>query len=158
MNTNDSGPKKRAVYLNAAEISALVERVDELKKTGSKAGQATVIRALMHLTPPDEMFALSVKLIATDALAVPSSGKSAAGKHPTIEVTDTEWGKVGAVVERLARKGMTGTHNLVLRALVSGSPKGRALSALMARFREEVPNKPRGLSKLRLDARRKPHG
>lgn len=157
MNTNDSGPKKRAVYLNAAEISALMERVDGLKKAGSKAGQATVIRALMHLTSADEMFALSVKLIAADALAVPATGKSAAGKHPTIEVTDTEWDKVGSVVERLARKGMTGTHNLVLRALVGGAPQGKALSTLIDRFKKEVPNKPRGLSKLRLAAKRKKH-
>lgn len=158
MNTNDSEPKKRAVYLNAAEVSALVDRVDELKARGSKAGQATVIRALMHLTPPDEMFALAVKQIAADALAISSTGKSGAASHPTIEVTDTEWGKVGAVVERLARKGMTGTHNLVLRALVAGAPRGKALVALMEGFREQVPNKPRGLSKLRLAAKRKPHG
>ena len=39
--------------------------LDELKKAGSKAGQATVIRALMHVVPSDEMFASSVKMPTT---------------------------------------------------------------------------------------------
>jgi hypothetical protein len=154
MNTNDSGPKKRAVYLNTVEIQGLEERMGELTKLGSKAGQATVLRALMHQTSPDDMFALSVKLVAADALAGASTGRTA-GKRPTIEVTDGEWSRVGEVVQRLARNGMTTTHNLVLRALVGGAPRGRALLSLVERFREAVPNKPRGLSKLRLAVKQK---
>lgn len=153
MPKNDSGPKKRAVYLNEAESRLLADRVDELKKAGSKAGQATVIRALMHVVPSDEMFASSVKMIAAEALGQLPVTKPGVYKFPTIDVTGAEWEKIGGVVERLATKGMTATHNLVLRALVGNAPKGATLRALVDQFKREVPNKPRGLPKLRLEGK-----
>jgi len=61
----------------AADVTALTDRVADLQKAGVKVRRATVLRALVHLTPVTEMVALTARLASDYAL-----GKVAAADGP----------------------------------------------------------------------------
>ncbi len=142
-----------------ADMRELAGRVDELAAAGLPVKPGRLLRALMHLTTPEEMYARTVKKTTADALALETRPQRRASRHPTTaDAPKADWAKIDHVLERLARAGITQSVSFVMRATLAGAPRGKALLAAMQKFREEVPNKPRGLSKLRLEARRRSHG
>jgi len=155
---NESRPIKVSFSFYPADMAALGTRVNELNETGIKAREATVLRALIHLGAPDAMFSSAVKLTASEALSAQAEDAPNVSGHPTIDAELADIAKLDGVLERLAKAGITQSRSFVIRAMLNSAPRGRELVALMKRFREAVPNKPRGLSKLRLAAKRQSRG
>jgi hypothetical protein len=136
---------------SGADVDALAERVRSLKKTGVTARPIAVLRALIYLTPENELIARCVRLAASMALGGRSEAPTE--ERPTVHLLRSQMRKLDGVVAQLGRANIISTRSFVVRALLAEAPTGRDLVALHERFREEFPFKPRGLSKLRLEKR-----
>ena len=65
---SESRPIKVSFSFYPTDMSVLADRVAGLKKAGVMVRSATVLRALIHLTPPGEMIAHTVRLAGENAL------------------------------------------------------------------------------------------
>ncbi len=143
--------------LYAPEASALAGCVRELRQGGVKAREGTVIRAILHAATAKDMVARCATLTTDLALnGGPAWGSSTGSSTADVLVTDVR--KMDAVIDQLARANITATRSFILRALLLSAPAGRPLVALVTGFLEKFPYKPRGLSKLRLEAKARRHG
>ncbi len=154
----DSRPIKNSFSFYAADMTALDERVAGLKKAGVNARSATVLRALIHLTAPAEMIAHTVRLAGDRALGVAATDDETIAGHPTVNLPKEDVKKLDGVVAHLAKAKIIATRAYVVRAILRASPNGKALAPSVEKFLTDFPNKPRGLSKLRLEQKAKAHG
>ena len=90
----DSRPIKNSFSFYAADMTALDERVEGLKKAGVNARSATVLRALIHLTSPAEMIAHAVRLAGDSALGVATSDDDVIAGGATKIFTNAPAGRV----------------------------------------------------------------
>ncbi len=148
---SESRPIKVSFSFYPTDMNALAERVSGLKKAGVKVRSATVLRALIHLTPPGEMVARAVRLAGENALGTTAPTTENVSDHPTVDLPKDDVKKLDAVVAHLARAKITATRAYVVRAILRAAPDGRALAPSVRQFLEDFPYKPRGLSKLRLE-------
>lgn len=153
---DESRPIKVSFSFYAADVTALADRVSQLQKAGVKVRSATVLRALVHLIPASEMFAQAVRLAGAQALAGAAGEKGSVTDHPTVDLPKDDIRKLDGVVAQLAKARIIATRAFVVRAILRAAPEGKALAPAVEKFLEDFPNKPRGLSKLRLV--RKAHG
>jgi hypothetical protein len=128
----------------------LIAHVAALKRAGLEVRSATVLRALVHLTDPEEMVAAVVRMAGERALGKSPEDRETISAHPTVDLPRTDVAKLDAVVARLARAKIVATRAYVVRAVLRTAPTGGALAPAVAKFLENFPNKPRGLSKIRL--------
>jgi hypothetical protein len=154
----ESLPIKNSFSFYAADMAALDERVAGLQKAGVNARSATVLRALIHLTSPAEMIAHTVRLAGDSALGVATADTDLIAGHPTVNLPKDDVKKLDGVVAHLAKARIVATRAYVVRAILRASPDGKALAPAVAKFLEDFPNKPRGLSKLRLEQKAKARG
>lgn len=154
----ESLPIKNSFSFYAADMAALDERVAGLQKAGVNARSATVLRALIHLTSPAEMIAHTVRLAGDSALGVATADADLIAGHPTVNLPKDDVKKLDGVVAHLAKAKIVATRAYVVRAILRASPDGKALAPAVAKFLEDFPNKPRGLSKLRLQQKAKARG
>lgn len=143
-----------------AEMTALKNRLAELKSAGVEMRRARLIRALVHLTSEGEMFISAKRLAAAYAgKDGPRENDNIAGRLE-VELLKTDVEKLDRVKEELARKKVFAAANraFVIRAALRWSPSGAALAPAVRKFLEDFPNKPRGLSKLRLAQKARRHG
>ena len=83
---DESRPIKVSFSFYPADVTALAARVSELKKAGVMVRSATVLRALVYLTPTSEMFAHAVRLAGAQALLGAAYEKGSVTDHPTVDL------------------------------------------------------------------------
>jgi hypothetical protein len=143
-------PIKVSFSFYPTDTTALAARVAELKKAGVKVRSATVLRALIHITSPSEMVAHAVRLAGGNALGTAAVNTENVSDHPTVDLPKDDLKKLDGVVAHLARAKIIATRAYVVRAILRAAPNAKTLAPAMAKFLEDFPNKPRGLSKIRL--------
>ena len=153
---DESRPIKVSFSFYPADVTALAARVSELKKAGVMVRSATVLRALVYLTPTSEMFAHAVRLAGAQALERAAHEKGSVTDHPTVDLPKEDIRKLDGVVSQLAKARIIATRAFVVRAILRAAPDGKTLAPGVEKFLADFPNKPRGLSKIRLA--RKAHG
>jgi hypothetical protein len=70
--------------------------------------------------------------------------------HPTVDLPKGDVEKLDAVIVQLARAKIVATRSYLVRAVLRAAPAGKNLAPAVTKFLEDFPNKPRGLSKIRL--------
>ena len=155
---SESRPIKVSFSFYPTDMSALGARVSDLKKAGVKVRSATVLRALIHLTPPSEMVAHAVRLAGENALGTTAPTTENVSDHPTVDLPKDDVKKLDGVVAHLARAKIIATRAYVVRAILRAAPDGKKLAPSVKKFLEDFPNKPRGLSKIRLERLAKANG
>lgn len=155
---NEAKPIKVSFSFYPADVAALADRVSDLKKAGLKVRGATVLRALVHLTAPDEMIAHAVRMAGDHALGDATRGDESISGHPTVDFPKDDVKKLDGVVSHLARSKIIATRAFVCRAILRAAPDGKALAPDVKKFLADFPNKPRGLSKIRLARRARANG
>jgi hypothetical protein len=148
---SESRPIKVSFSFYPTDTTALAARVTELKKAGVKVRGATVLRALIHITSPSEMVAHAVRLAGGNALGTAVVSAENVSDHPTVDLPKDDVKKLDGVVAHLARAKIVATRAYVVRAMLRAAPDGKKLAPSVKKFLEEFPNKPRGLSKIRLE-------
>jgi hypothetical protein len=148
---SESRPIKVSFSFFPTDTTALAARVAELKKAGVKVRSATVLRALIHITSHREMVAHAVRLAGGNALGTAAVDTESISDHPTVDLPKGDVEKLDAVIAQLARAKIVTTRAYVVRAILRAAPNGRTLAPRVKKFLEDFPNKPRGLSKIRLE-------
>jgi hypothetical protein len=155
---SESRPIKVSFSFYPTDMTALADRVDGLKKAGVMVRSATVLRALIHLTTPSEMVAHAVRLAGEDALGATAPNDDNVSGHPTVDLPRDDVKKLDGVVAHLARAKINANRAYVVRAILRAAPAGKKLAPGVEKFLENFPNKPRGLSKIRLARLAKANG
>jgi len=155
---DETKPIKVSFSFYSADMTTLADRVSALKKAGVKVRSATVLRALIHLTPPGEMIARAVGLAGEYALGHAAHEKESICDHPTVDLPRDDVRKLDGVVAHLAKARIIATRAFVVRAILRAAPAGKALEPAVRKFLADFPNKPRGLSKIRLARKAGAHG
>ena len=143
-------PIKVSFSFYPTDTANLARRVAELKKAGVMVRSATVLRALIHITEPTEMVALVVRMAGESALGTAEVKPETVSDHPTVDLPKGDVEKLDAVIAQLARAKIIATRAYVVRAILRAAPDGKKLAPSVKKFLEDFPNKPRGLSKIRL--------
>ena len=147
---SESRPIKVSFSFYPTDMTVLADRVAGLKKAGVMVRSATVLRALVHLTPPSEMIAHVVRLAGENALGATAPDDDNVSGHPTVDLPKEDVKKLDDVVLHLARAKIIATRAYVVRALLRAAPDGRTLAPGVKKYLADFPTKPRGLSKIRL--------
>lgn len=155
---SESRPIKVSFSFYPTDMNTLTRRVTELKMAGVKVRSATVLRALIHLTPPSEMVAHAVRLAGENALGTTVPTTENVSDHPTVDLPRDDVKKLDGVVTHLARAKIIATRAYVVRAILRAAPDGKKLAPSVKKFLEDFPYKPRGLSKIRLERLARQHG
>lgn len=148
---SETRPIKVSFSFYPIDMTALAARVAGLKKAGVMVRSATALRALIHITPPGEMIARTVRLAGENALGATVPNDDNVSGHPTVDLPKDDVKKLDAVVSHLARAKIIATRAYVVRAILRAAPDGKRLAPSVKKFLEDFPNKPRGLSKIRLE-------
>lgn len=143
-------PIKVSFSFYPTDTAILARRVAELKKSGVMVRSATVLRALIHITEPAAMVSVTVRLASEHALGTSAESTDTVSDHPTVDLPKGDVEKLDAVIVQLARAKIVATRAFVVRAMLRATPAGRTMAPAVAKFLEDFPNKPRGLSKIRL--------
>lgn len=151
-------PIKVSFSFYPVDMTTLANRVDELLAAGVKARSATVLRALIHLTTPGDMIAHAVQMARDAALGETAPEEENLSGHPTVDLPKADVKKLDDVVLHLAKAKIVATRAYVVRAILRASPTGKKLAPQVRQFLEDFPNKPRGLSKIRLARLAKENG
>ncbi len=146
----ESQPIKVSFSFFPTDTRALSARVSELNKAGVRVRSATVLRALIRLTSPSEMVAHAVRMAGGNALGTTALNTENVSAHPTVDLPKDDVKKLDGVVAHLARAKIVATRAYVVRAILRAAPNGKTLAPAVRKFLADFPNKPRGLSKIRL--------
>jgi hypothetical protein len=144
-------PTKVSFSFYPSDTALLAALVSALKKAGVKVRSATVLRALIHLTTSGEMIAHAVRLAGGNALGTAAVDTENISDHPTVDLPKDDVKKLDGAVAHLARAKIIATRAYVVRAILRAAHGGKKLAPGVKKFLEEFPNKPRGLSKIRLE-------
>ncbi len=147
---SESRPIKVSFSFYPTDMAALADRVTGLKKSGVMVRSATVLRALIHFTAPAEMVAQAVRLAGETALGATAPDEDNVSGHPTVDLPKSDVKKLDDVVLHLAKAKIIATRAYVVRAILRAAPDGKKLAPAVEKFLADFPNKPRGLSKIRL--------
>src|SRR2546430_171287 len=105
-----------------ADVRALNARKAGLLKAGLPVRGGTVLRALIHLTPPADMFAHAVLMARAYEKKEGSREEDYIADHPTVDLPRDLVRKLDDVVAELAEKGIMGTRAFVVRAILRAAP------------------------------------
>lgn len=147
---SESRPIKVSFSFYPSDTALLAALVSALKKAGVRVRSATVLRALVHLTTHREMIAHAVRMAGGNALGTAAVNTENISDHPTVDLPKEDVKKLDGVLAHLARAKIVATRAYVVRATLRAAPDGRKLAPSVKKFLEDFPNKPRGLSKIRL--------
>ena len=142
-------PIKVSFSFYPSDMQALSARLVALRRAGLPVRGGTVLRALIHLTSPVEMFAHSVLLAgAYKQKDGPREDDNIAG-HPTVDLPRDHVKKLDDVVTELAAKGITSNRAFVVRAILRASRDVPAFTTAVKKFLEDFPARPRGRAALK---------
>jgi len=96
------------------------------------------------------MVAQAVRLAGGNALGPAAMKTENVSDHPTVDLPKDDVKKLDGVVAHLARAKIVATRAYVVRAILRRAPHGSKLVPAVKQFLADFPNKPRGLSKIRL--------
>ena len=146
---NSAAPVKVSFSFYPSDMQALTGRMVALRRAGLPVRGGTVLRALIHLTSPVEMFAHSVLLARVyEQKDGPREDDNIAG-HPTVDLPQEHVKKLDDVVTELAAKGVTANRAFVVRAILRAARDGAALAPAVKKFLADFPAKPRGRAALK---------
>jgi hypothetical protein len=145
----DTAPVKVSFSFYPSDVSALSERLVALRRGGLSVRNGTVLRALIYLTPPMEMFAHSVLMAGEYAKKNGPREDDNIVDHPTVDLPKPHIKKLDDVVTELAAKGITANRAFVVRAMLRAAPSGTALVPAVKKFLADFPAKPRGRAALK---------
>lgn len=138
-----------------ADVRALDACVVGLRKTHLSVRGGTVLRALIQLASPEEMFAHAVLLAkAYETRGGPRETDYVAG-HPTVDLPPDLVRKLDGVVTELAAKEIPANRAYVVRALLRAAPDAAALAPAVAKYLKAFPPRPRGWAARKARASRK---
>jgi hypothetical protein len=143
----DAETVRMSFSFSAEDDAAFRRLLVSLRKEKAVSRPATVLRALIYMTSESDLIARSVRLTAT--LALSATGEPEIASRPSINTPQDQARKLDDVVLQLSRANITATRTFVVRAMIREAPTGKPLADLVTRFLEEVPFKPRGMSKIR---------
>jgi len=144
-----AAPVKVSFSFYPSDMRALSALLLTLRRADLPVRGGTVLRALIYLTPPMEMFAHSVLLAAQYGQKNgPREDDNIAG-HPTVDLPKSQVQKVDQVVAELADKGITANRAFVVRAMLRAVRDGTALAPAMQKFLTDFPAKPSGRAALK---------
>ena len=144
-----AAPVKVSFSFYPADVQALTARLVALRRAGLPVRGATVLRALIQLTSPTEMFAHSVLLAgAYQRKDGPREDDNITG-HPTVDLPKEHVKKLDDVVTELAAKGIIANRAFVVRAMLRAARDGTALAPAVKKFLADFPAKPRGWAALK---------
>lgn len=131
-----------------ADVQALNMCMVGLRRVGLPVRGGTVLRALIHLTSPTEIFAHAVLLAkAYEKKGGPRETDYVAG-HPTVDLPPDLVEKLDDVVTELAEKMIPANRAFVVRALLRAAPDAATLAPAVRKFLAAYPPRPRGWAAL----------
>lgn len=133
------------------DADAASQLLTKAKAAGLKARLPAVLRALITLTPEKEMYDHAVT-VARAELDAPSVDFSIV-ERPQVNVPATSLDRLDRVVTKLARAQVVANRSSILRALLRAAKPDAKFITTLRQYLKDNPYKPRGLSKLRLDAK-----
>lgn len=139
-----AGPIKVSFSFYPADVQALNERKAGLLRAGIPVRGATVLRALIHLTPPAEIFAHGVLMARAYKEKEGRREQDSVADHPTVDLPREQVRKLDDVVADLAEKGIAANRAFVVRALLRAAPDAAALAPAVTKFLSDFPSRPRG--------------
>jgi len=142
--TVDQAPVKVSFTFYPADAVALNRCMVGLRRAGLPVRGGTVLRALIHLTSAEEMFAHAVLLAkAYEKQGGPREADYVAG-HPTVDLPPDLVKKLDGVVTELAAKEIPANRAFVVRALLRAAPEAAELAPAIKRYLADFPPRPRG--------------
>ena len=146
---NDAAPIKVSFTFYPADVQALNACLVGLRRAGLPVRGGTVLRALIHLTSPTEMFAHAVLLAkAYEKKGGPRESEYVAS-HPTVDLPPDLVKKVDDVVTELADKMIPANRAFVVRALLRAAPDAGTLTPAVKKYLAAFPPRPRGWAALK---------
>lgn len=153
--SQDQASIKVSFTFYPADVRVLNTRVAGLRGAGAPVRGGTVLRALIHLTSVEEMFAHSVLLAkAYDKKGGPRENDYVAG-HPTVDLPPVLVKKLDSVVAELAAKEIPANRAFVVRALLRAAPEAADFAPAVKRYLADFPPRPRGWAAREARMRRK---
>lgn len=149
----DSALTKVSFSFYPADMTALNSHVATLRQAGLPVRRATILRALIHHATRVQMFSYAALLAdAQERKPGPREADNIAD-YPTVDLPKADVAKLENAVTELARKGLSGNRAFVVRALLRGLPRDADLVALVRKFQQDYPDRPRGWAARKLNAR-----
>jgi hypothetical protein len=154
--SGNPAPIKVSFTFYPTDVQALSRCMVDLRRAGQPVRGGTVLRALIHLTCPTEMFAHAV-LLAKDyeKKAGPRETDYVAG-HPTVDLPPELVKKLDNVVTELATKEIPANRAFVVRALLRAAPDAATLAPAVRKYLKAFPPRPRGWAARKIRTSRKP--
>ena len=141
---SDQATIKVSFSFYPADVRALNACVAGLCRAGLPVRGGTVVRALLHFTSVNEMFAHAVLLAkAYEKNAGPRETDYVAG-HPTVDLPPHLVKKLDGVVTELAEKLIPANRAFVVRALLRTAPDAKNLAPAIKKYLAAFPPRPRG--------------
>ena len=150
-----SAPTKVSFSFYPADVRALNQRKAGLMKAGLPVRGGTVLRALIHLTPPPDMFAHAVLMARAYENKDGPREEDYIADHPTVDLPRNLVRKLDGVIVELAEKGITSSRAFVVRALLRAAPDAITLTPAVKKFLKDFPARPRGWAALKTQKRSK---
>lgn len=154
--SGDRIPIKVSFTFYPADMRALNVCVVGLRGAGVPVRGGTVLRALIHLTSAEEMFAHAVLLAkAQKKKGGPREADYVAG-HPTVDLPTDLVKKLDDVVTELAAKKIPASRAFIVRAILRAAPDAAELAPAVKRYLDDFPPRPRGWAARKARTSRKP--
>jgi len=153
--STDLDPIKVSFTFYPADVQALNTCIVGLRRAGLAVRGGTVLRALIHLTSPTELFAHAVLLAkAYEKKEGPRETDYVAG-HPTVDLPPDLVKKLDDVVTELVEKQIPANRAFVVRALLRAAPDAATLVPAIRKYLAAFPPRPRGWAALKARKRGK---
>ena len=139
----DAAPIKVSFTFYPADVRVLNARLVGLRAAGVPVRGGTVLRALVHLTSTEEMFAHALLLAkAYEKRGGPREADYVAG-HPTVDLSPDLVKKLDDVVTELAAKEIRANRASVVRAVLRAAPDAAELAPAVRKYLKAFPPRPR---------------
>jgi len=142
--TTDAGPVKISFSFYPADMQAMTRQVAALQAAGVPVRRGTLLRALIHLTPPAEMIMQAAILAGSYAQKLGPREDDMVAGHPTVDLPRAHVRKLDDVVTHLDRRGISANRAFIVRAILRAAPAGRTLAPTVRKFLKDFPAKPSG--------------
>lgn len=137
-------PIKVGLALYPADLAALDQCLLALKRAGVEVAARTLLRALVHLTDPLELYANALLLAVAQKKKNGPKEEENVVDRPGVWLTPGQVKKLDGVVRKLDAEKVTATRSYVVRATLRVMPDGVTLAPQVKKYLAENPPRPRG--------------